>query len=123
MTEQRHEAIALAKRVIEQVDGGRMDMHDANILARELLREALLNDRSGTYVIWSNEHRGWWRPSRNGYSPRLTHAGGYTRDQALTICSEAIPTAMHIGIVSELPVRREDVLEFIKDRMIPEAIL
>lgn len=115
----RSEAIALAQRVIEQVDGGRMDMFDANILARALLKE----DDHHSYLIWSNEHRAWWGPSFLGYEKKLTEAGGYTRNEALKICADALPGAMEqMGVLSELPVRRADVLEFITGRFVPESI-
>lgn len=41
------------------------------------------------YVIWSTEHRGWWRPARRGYTHHLAEAGAYSRDVALDICREA----------------------------------
>jgi hypothetical protein len=61
------------------------------------------------YLVWSNEHTGWWRPGSLGYSPGLKHAGHYTREQALDICARALPTAAHIGLISEIPVRLPDL--------------
>ena len=65
------------------------------------------------YLIWSNEHAAWWRAGNRGYSRGLAYAGRYTREQALAICRNAIPTAAHIGIISEIPVRLADVEEFL----------
>jgi hypothetical protein len=66
------------------------------------------------YLIWSNEHHGWWRIGRNGYSRDLADAGHYPRDLALAICRRAIITAAHIGMISELPARLADVTEFLE---------
>jgi len=41
------------------------------------------------YLIWSNEHRAWWRDNRCGYTTRLAEAGFYTREDALAICTDA----------------------------------
>ncbi len=65
------------------------------------------------YLIWSHEHRGWWRPG-NGYTPRLSEAGRFTRDRALKICAEAMPgQADRTGMLPELPVRLADLEAFI----------
>lgn len=37
------------------------------------------------YVIWSNEHAGWWRPGEAGYTPDLAEAGYYPRARAMQI--------------------------------------
>jgi hypothetical protein len=41
------------------------------------------------YVIWSNEHRAWWRPNSQGYSKSIEHAGVYSRDDAMGIVEGA----------------------------------
>lgn len=74
------------------------------------------------YLVWSNEHCGWWGPDARGYSSNLALAGRYTREAALLICRAAIPTALHIGVVAELPVRESDVQAFLQGQMVPEAI-
>jgi hypothetical protein len=76
-----------------------------------------------TYLVWSNEHMGWWRPGSRGYSRGLRHAGHFSRDQALDICRKAIPSAAHIGYVSEIPVRLTDVQAFIAGQPLPKAIM
>ena len=30
------------------------------------------------YLIWSNEHRAWWRPNAKGYTVHIKTAGRYT---------------------------------------------
>lgn len=63
------------------------------------------------YLIWSHEHGGWWGPGRAGYVRSISKAGRYSRDEALTICAEAIPgDARRLGALPELPVRKADVL-------------
>ena len=63
------------------------------------------------YLIWSNEHRAWWGPGRAGYVKRVAEAGRYSREEALDICTDAMPgTSRLIGMLPELPVRRADVI-------------
>lgn len=38
------------------------------------------------WVVWSNEHQGWWRPGRCGYTTHLGHAGVYREAEAKAIC-------------------------------------
>jgi hypothetical protein len=74
------------------------------------------------YLVWSNEHRGWWCAGSSGYSIALPKAGRYTREQAIDICRRALPTAMHIGMISELPVRLDDIADILRDQPVPGAI-
>jgi hypothetical protein len=63
------------------------------------------------YLIWANEHRAWWGPGRCGYVRRVEQAGRYSHQQALDICTRAIPgTSLDIGMLPELPVKEEDVV-------------
>lgn len=41
------------------------------------------------YLIWSNEHGGWWKPLSRGYTAEKKRAGLYTFDDALGICKGA----------------------------------
>lgn len=74
------------------------------------------------YLIWSNEHRGWWGPNRCGYTG-LVGAGIYTRQDAIDICRDSIPSAMHCGVIAEIPVRRADLQEFMTGQMIPSQVM
>lgn len=38
-----------------------------------------MNDK---YLIWSNEHRAWWRPNSRGYTMLAKNAGVYTFKEA-----------------------------------------
>lgn len=40
---------------------------------------------SPDYLVWSNEHRAWWRANSAGYSKTILGAGLYYRRDALTI--------------------------------------
>ena len=76
-----------------------------------------------TYLVWSNEHQGWWKPGGHGYSRGLRGAGHFTRANALRICRDAIPQAGHIGIIAEIPIKFADVTEFLAGAMIPTSIM
>lgn len=79
-----------------------------------------LND---VYFIWSNEHNGWWGPNECGYVSGLRDAGEYTRDEAILICRRALPTAGHLKRISEIPVRRQDVMDTLeRAEHIPKAV-
>jgi hypothetical protein len=48
---------------------------------------ATADERGETpFVVWSNEHRGWWGPGRCGYVFDLRDAGIYSRAEAEDIC-------------------------------------
>ena len=74
------------------------------------------------WLIWSNEHRAWWRAGGagqgsarraawnasgggNGYTMQVSQAGLYSEADALDICARAIPgTASRLGMLPEIPV-------------------
>jgi hypothetical protein len=41
------------------------------------------------YLIWSNEHRGWWKANRHGYTTRTDKAGQFSFEEACNIVSNA----------------------------------
>ena len=41
------------------------------------------------YLIWSNDHAGWWGPNSYGYTYSRNCAGRYTLEQAFRICADA----------------------------------
>lgn len=63
---------------------------------------------SEAYLIWSNEHRAWWRPNSRGYTIHIEAAGRYTRDDALKFSRvrDQVPGEP----MPELPIREADVL-------------
>jgi hypothetical protein len=80
-------------------------------------------DTNESYLIWSNEHRAWWGPAHCGYSKGLQGAGKYDRDTAIQCCKSALPSATHVGMMSEIPVRAADVLEVLTDELIPSNVM
>lgn len=42
-----------------------------------------------SYLIWNNDHGGWWGPDRGGYTTSLERAGRYDGDEATTIVDSA----------------------------------
>ena len=61
-----------------------------------------------TYLIWSIEHRAWWRPGRMGYTIWLDAAGVYSRDEAMQIVDDATMDWSR-GAPNEVPVRIADL--------------
>lgn len=59
------------------------------------------------FLIWSNEHRAWWRPNSQGYTADIGMAGVYTEDSMREICAGA--TLHWDQAPNELPVRAEDL--------------
>lgn len=62
------------------------------------------------YLIWSHEHRAWWRPNQRGYTTAFDQAGVYSCEDA----REIVDGATHdwtSGLPNELPVRIEDLPE------------
>ena len=78
---------------------------------------------SDTYLVWSNEHRAWRKPGGYGYSTGLDGAGRFSRERAIEICRDALMTAAHIGIISEIPVRLDDIADVLRDRPVPAAVV
>jgi hypothetical protein len=60
------------------------------------------------YLIWSNEHRLWWRPNGCGYSRLLAEAGRYSHDEALRICRSARDGWRPGEPPPEIPVLEQD---------------
>lgn len=48
-----------------------------------------MNNIKNNWLIWSNEHRGWWRFCKAGYTNDIEEAGRYTFDEADGICIDA----------------------------------
>lgn len=54
------------------------------------------------WLIWSNEHRLWWRASAAGYTSNVDEAGRYTFAIALSYCNKR--DRQDDGTPSEMPV-------------------
>jgi hypothetical protein len=75
------------------------------------------------YLIWSNEHRAWWKTGGWAYSTGLRSAGQFSRAQAIEICQKALRQAAINGAIAEIPVRYEDVMDVLRDQVVPDVIL
>lgn len=42
-----------------------------------------------SYLVWSNEHRMWWRANHSGYTEFVEEAGRYSRADAEQVVSKA----------------------------------
>lgn len=78
---------------------------------------------SDIYLVWSDEHRAWWRPNKCGYTVKLEAAGHYTRGEALMICAHARDGFKDGERPSEIPVRLEDATACVTAREIVLASL
>lgn len=63
------------------------------------------------YVIWSNEHRGWWGPGRWGYVQTLKEAGLYPREEAVAIARQAGIARQPFSNPNEIALPFDDALE------------
>lgn len=57
------------------------------------------------WIIWSNEHRAFWRPNRCGYTTAIEAAGRYSKAEAEAICRDACPRAnstINVGTPPEI---------------------
>ena len=66
---------------------------------------------SEKYLIWSNEHRAWWRPDSKGYTVNMGGAGRYSRQEALRICALGRDGWGARTGPSEIPVAEADANE------------
>lgn len=57
------------------------------------------------WLIWSIEHRAWWKPNACGYTKRIAKAGRYTALEAMNIVASA-----NVGIGTSSNVPRETML-------------
>ena len=59
------------------------------------------------FLIWSEEHRGWWKAGRCGYTENRGQAGRYSFDEALEIVKGAninlrdIPNEAMVALTDE----------------------
>lgn len=67
--------------------------------------------RARNYMIWSNEHRAWWRPNAAGYTADIAQAGRYTRNDAVK--HSATRDQRPGEILPELPIREDDVFDIL----------
>lgn len=87
------------------------DWWQVSVNERRKRKKAEARD-AGPYLIWSNQHRAWWRPNRQGYTTHLDAAGRYGRDEAIGIARGTRDGWTDRGRVpDEIAIREADVLE------------
>lgn len=59
---------------------------------RAIAEKAATPNFDGKFVIWSNEHRAWWRATSNGYCVDFMGAGLYDESEAQKICASHDPS-------------------------------
>lgn len=69
------------------------------------------------YLVWSNEHNAWWRPSSSGYTNHIANAGRYGRDEAMKICKGANFTFAKGQLPFEIPVLEQDAIDGMGERI------
>lgn len=69
-------------------------------LKETVSEEAVQADREvERWLIWSNEHQGWWGPAENGYVKLFSDAGRYSFERA----SEIVENANKYQHTGEIP--------------------
>jgi len=61
------------------------------------------------YLIWSNQHRAWWKANSMGYAVDIIHAGIYSHAATMDICTGANIAYSGKKPPDELPVRIADL--------------
>jgi hypothetical protein len=72
----------------------------------------VVDEAGEPYLVWSNEHAAWWGPDHRGYNTHISHAGNYTREEAIKICIGARGGREFNRNPSEVPVLLKDAEAF-----------
>lgn len=93
-------------RTVDWSDNSPSTQEKYRFLARHILSP------EEEYLVWSNEHKAWWRPNNAGYTKSSKAAGRYTRAEALDISRRARNGWIkHDSTPDDLPIRVSDVPE------------
>lgn len=74
---------------------------------------------AAAYLIWSNEHRAWWRPNSRGYTVELEAAGRYSRAEAISIAANARDGWRKGEPPPEIALPERDALEALATARLP----
>lgn len=66
------------------------------------------------WLIWSNEHLGWWGPNEQGYTTKIDKAGRYMLSEAIRICVESNEFPYIKNIPNEVIVPSPELIEELK---------
>lgn len=64
-----------------------------------------LNPKSCQWLVWSHEHKAWWRPAHQGYCAMRCDAGRYSFEEAIDILMNAnfgLNTYPHEALVPDI---------------------
>lgn len=61
------------------------------------------------YLLWSNEHGGWWKGAGVGYTRNITEAGRYPRHRAISVMKNAVFGSKG-GVPNEIAIREVDAI-------------
>lgn len=75
----------LAGHSFALITGGHHEEMASKIVDRIAERLAAKPADEGLYLVWSNQHRAWWRPKSAGYTDDVKRAGRYSRAEAISI--------------------------------------
>lgn len=73
------------------------------------------------YLVWSNEHRAWWRAESAGYASSILHAGLYSRAVAIDIADKSRNGWSVTERPDEIAVALADIPKAIRDAVIANA--
>ncbi len=62
------------------------------------------------YLIYSVEHRAWWKKSKFGYTPLIHEAGLFSLEEATSICTNANFNLTDNTLKSRLKIKIEEML-------------
>lgn len=86
-----------------------MEQIDAALTAARAWREGQPDVADDRCVIWSNQHRAYWRDNSAGYTVHAAAAGIYSRAEALSICRGVRNGFDANRAPDEVPVRLADL--------------
>ena len=101
------------QRLVGNEDLTDNDLRDASEGLLPSLCDALADAGYGItyYKIWSNEHSGWWKSNKLGYTQNRKEAGIYSEAEARDIVESAniglkdIPNEAMVEIVADEPYK------------------
>lgn len=68
----------------------------------------MYSDSDSEYIIWSNQHKSYWKPNSMGYSIDIREAGIYSLKEVIRICDGATYD-WNNKIPNELPIQIESL--------------
>lgn len=73
------------------------------------------------FIVWSNEHRAFWRPHRCGYTTHIEDAGRYSEEEAIAICrgwNYRSGSVTQSGVAPEIYMPAPEALERAREELL-----